>query len=76
MCYAVIWLQKCHLFNAYSSAALCCLASSLHGTGKAVQINFHVPSLQNTRFTGGKKNKKNKTSSLLMACKLFLEVWS
>lgn len=39
----------------YSSTAFCCLAGSLHDRpGKAAQINFHVPSLQNTWFTGGK----------------------
>lgn len=49
MYYAVILLQKFHLFKVYSSIVLYCLASSLQDSiEKAVQINFHMPSLWNT----------------------------
>lgn len=49
MYYAVILLQKFHLFKAPSSIVLYCLASSLQdSTEKAAEINFHTPSLRKT----------------------------
>lgn len=49
MYYAVILLQKFHLFKVHSSIVLYCLASSLQdSTERAVQINFYTSSLRNT----------------------------